>query len=432
MTRALQLRQEIPVPLVQGICSQPFRPRLVRQQQHPRIALRPSDAGGLGGGHQVHRPTRHRRHLLPLRLDQVRGSQMLLSGPRQGPPGLQLHLGQRQLLLVDLQLLHQLRLGQDPAIRSQHPEVVQLGGQGQSPTLARQVMGQILGSQPPGYLPDDLQLTGRQGHDAPQFPLQFLGRQDFHPSLPVQTPSLDDLAIQPLHGRPLDLSGCLGGHTPAQLHLQAVSPGRLQHGVCCFLPTAPRLGQHGHVPPVVPGAPSPIRRLRRSKGHRVGMEVNFPPAILRMEVREGERSGHVPFPLTSTHPNPDRLPIHFSEVGGHGRPQNLPSDLGMILQTLAQFSRQGDQRFLRLPEQPAPHGQLVSVQVVPHGQLTQQLGRRQLLFHRVPSHLLPEIRVDHLGLHLTVSAQVAGTNLQPSRFLRLLEVTPEVLDDPGR
>ena len=72
VSRTLELGQEIPVPLVQFIRPEPFRSRLVRQQQHPRVVRRPPDPGGLRGSRQVHLGTRHRRHLLPLRLDQVR------------------------------------------------------------------------------------------------------------------------------------------------------------------------------------------------------------------------------------------------------------------------------------------------------------------------------------------------------------------------
>ena len=83
-------------------------------------------------------------------------------------------------------------------------------------------MGQILGGQPPGDLPHDLQLPRRQGHDAAKFSLQLLGRQDLHPPSPIQTPGLDDLAVQSLDRRPLDLARSLRGHTPAQLE-----PGRI-------------------------------------------------------------------------------------------------------------------------------------------------------------------------------------------------------------
>ena len=110
---------------------------------------------------------------------------MLLPRPRQGSSGLQLHLGQGQLLLVALQLFDQFYLRQDPTILPQHPEVVQLRGQGQSSTLPWKVMGQILGGKFSGHLSDDLQLTGGQGYDATQFPLQLLGRQDLYPPLPV-------------------------------------------------------------------------------------------------------------------------------------------------------------------------------------------------------------------------------------------------------
>lgn len=431
VSRTLELGQEVPVPLVQFIRPQPFRSRLVRQQQHPRVIRRPPDPGGLRGGRQVHPWTGDGRHLFPLRLDQVRGRQVLLPCPRQGPTGLQLHLGLGQLLLIALQLLDQLHLRQDPAILPQHPEVVQLRGQGQPPTLPRKVMGQILGGQPPGDLPHDLQLPRRQGHDAAKFSLQFLGRQDLHPPSPIQTPGLDDLAIQSLDRRALDLARSLGRHTAPQIDLQAVLLGGGQHRVRGLRPAALRLGHPGHVLPVVP-RPPPIRRLRRGKGHRMGVEVNLPPSVLRMEVREGEGSGLVPFPHASPHSNPNRFPLHLCDMGSHHRPQNVPSDLRVILQALAQLCREGDQRFLGLPEQPAPLGELVPLQVVPHRQLPQQLRGWQLLLGWIPAHLAPEVRIDGLGFHLAIPAQVSGADLQPSGFLRFLEMTPEIHDDPSR
>ena len=122
MSSTLEFGQEIPVPLVQRVRPQSVRARLVHQQEHPRVALRPPDPGRLRGGHQVHPGTRHRRHVFPLCLDQIRGGHMRLPRPRQGSTGLQLHLGLGQLLLVGLQAFRQIRLRQDAAILPQHAE----------------------------------------------------------------------------------------------------------------------------------------------------------------------------------------------------------------------------------------------------------------------------------------------------------------------
>jgi len=432
MTCALEFREEVPVPLAQRVRPQPFRSRLVDQEEHPCIVLRPPDPGRLRGGHHVHPPTddatRHRRHVFPLGLDQLRGGHVMLPRPRQGPPGLQLHLGLGQFLLVDLQTLPQICLGQDAAILPQQSERIQLLGQGQPPRLP----AEFLDGQLPRLPPDDLQLPGRQGRDAPQFPFQFLGSQNLNPPLPVQAPGLDDQAVQSLHRGPLDLAWSLGSHPPAQIHFQAVPPRSLQHGVRGLCPAPPGPGHHGHVLTVVPGPPRPVRHLGREERHRVSVVVNIAPSVLGMEVGQREHPGRAPFPVPVPHPDPDRLPLHRCQVGRHDLPENLPGDLRVILEALAQLGGQRDQRLLRLAEQTPALGQLVLVQVTAPGQLAQQLGRGQLLPGRVPPQLLPQVRVVDFGLHQTIPGQVTGAGRQPSPFLRFLQVPAEVQDDPGR
>lgn len=365
--------------------------------------------------------------MLPLRLDQARGGQVRLPRPGERCPGLQLHLGQGQLLLVSLQPLHQLRLRQGAAVLPQHPEVVQLLRQGQPPPFSRQLLNGLGPRQPP----HDLQLTRRQGGHPTQLPLQFLGRQDLHPPGSIQAPGLNDLAVQPLHRGSLDLPWSLGGHAAPQVHLQAMPPRGGQHGVRGLRTATVLLGHQGNVPPVVPGPP-PVRRLRRGKGQDVGMVVGVAAPILRVDVGQRQRPCRPPLPYPSAHPHAYRLPLHLRDVGGHRRPQNLPGDLRVILQTLAQLRREGDQRLLRLAEQPPALGELDLVEVIAHGQLQQQLRGRQCLRPRVPPHLPPEIRVEHLRLHVAVLVQVARAALQPPGFLGLLEVASEILDDPGR
>jgi hypothetical protein len=389
VSRTFELGQEIPIPLVQRIRPQSLRSRLLDQQQHPRVVLRPPDPGRLGGGRQVHLGTRHRRHLLPLHLDQFRGLLVLLSRPWQGPASLQLHLGLGQLPLVGRQLLRQLLLGQDPAILPQHPKVVQLGGQGQPPPLSRQVPELILDGPLPGLPPDDLQLTGRQGHDAPQLPLQFLGGQDLDPPLPVQAPGLDDPAVQSLDGRALNLAWGQGSDPTSQLDLQPVLPGGGQHRVRHPLPASPRFGQPHHVPPVVPTSPTPVRHLGRNEGQRVGMKMDLAPPVFGMNVIQGEGPRRLPFAVPAPGPDPDRLQFHFPQVSLDRLPQNIQGDLRGILQARAQLPRQRDQCLLGGPEQASPLGQLVLMQIVPHGQLPEQLRGRQFVFGRVPTHFPP-------------------------------------------
>ena len=280
MTCALEFREEVPVPLAQRVRPQPNRSRLVDQEEHPRVVRRPPDPGRLRGGHQVHPGTCHGRHVFPLGLDQPRGGHVSLPRPRQGPPGLQLHLGLGQLLLVGLQALRQLRLRQDAAILPQQAERIQLLGQGQSPGLP----AEFLNGQLPRFPPDDLQLPGRQGRDISQLPFQFLGGQDLNPPLSVQAPGLDDQAVQSLDRGPLDLAGSLGGHPPAQIHFQAVPPRSLQHGVRGLGPAPAGPGHLGHVLAVIPGPPGPVRHLGREKHHRVGVVVDIAPPVLGMEV----------------------------------------------------------------------------------------------------------------------------------------------------
>jgi hypothetical protein len=428
MTCAFEFREEVPVPLAQRVRPQPNRSRLVDQEEHPCVVLRPPDPGRLRGGRQVHPGTGHGRHVVPLRLDQLRGGHVMLPRPRQGPPGLQLHLGLGQLLLVAFQAFRQLCLGQDATILPQQAERIQLLGQGQPPRLP----AEFLDGQLPRLPPDDLQLPGRQGCDAPQLPFQFLGGQDLNPPLSVQASSLDDQAVQSLHRGPLDLAGSLGGHPPAQLHFQAVPPRSLQHGVRGLGPAPPGPGHLGHVLAVVPGPPRPVRHLGREKHHRVGVVVDIAPPVLGMEVGQREHPGRMPFPIPIPHPNPDRLPLHLCQVGRHDLPEKLPGDLRVLLEALAQLGRQGDQRLLRLAEQTPALGQLVPVQVAAPGHLAQQFGRRQLLPGRVPAQLPPQVRVVDFGLHQTIPRQVTGTGCQPSPFLRFLQVPAEVQDDPGR
>lgn len=308
--------------------------------------------------------------MLPPPLDQPRRLQVLLPGSRQRRPSFELHLGLSQFPLVGLQPLPQLSLGKDPPILPQHPQLVQLRGHRQPPTLAGQGLGEL-----PRLLPDELQLPRREGHHAPQFPLQLLGRQNLHPPRPVQTPGLDHRPVRSLDGRPLDLSRCQGRPSAPQLHLQAVLLGSGQHRVRRLLPTASRLRETLDVPPVVPGPPGAVFPLRRGKGHRVRVEVNLASPVLRMEVGQGERSGRTPLLHPSPDPHPHRLPLHLGQVGGHHLPQDVPRHLGMILQRLAHLGRQGDQRLLRLAEQSPALGQLRPLQVIAHGQFPEQ-GRR--------------------------------------------------------
>ena len=164
----------------------------------------------------------------------------------------------------------------------------------------------------------------------------------------------------------------------------------------------------------------------------MGVEMNIAPPVLGMEVGQREHPGRPPFPVPVPHPDPDCLPLHLCQVRRHDLPENLPGDLRVILEALAQLGRQGDQRLLRLAKQTPALGQLVPVQVTAPGQLAQQLGWGQLLPGRVPPQLLPQVRVVNLGFHLAIPGQVAGANGQPSPFLRFLQVPTEVQDDPGR
>jgi len=370
---------------------------LLDHLQHPLIVLRPPDPGRLRGRAKVQLRSRNRGHLLPYLLHPFRRRPELLPD-RQRDPGLQLHLSQGQLLLIRLQLLDQLHLGQDPAILPQHPQGVQLLGQGQPSPLP----GEILNGELPGHLPDDLQFPRRQGRDAPEFLLQLLGGQDLNPPFPVQASGLDGPPVQSLDRRPLGLTWGQGCHPTPKLDLQSVLPDRSQHRIRHLFPATTHLREPHHVPSVVPCAPSSVRHLGREEGHCVGVEMDLTPSVLRMEVGQRKRPSRVPFPLASTHPNADRFPFHLAEVSGHHFPQNLPSDLRVILQALAQLGRQGDQRLLGLTEQAAPLGELVALQVVPHGQLAEQFRGREFLLGWIPAHLSPEIGVDDHGLHLAV------------------------------
>jgi hypothetical protein len=57
-----------------------------------------------------------------------------------------------------------------------------------------------------------------------------------------------------------------------------------------------------------------------------------------------------------SNPHPDRLAFHLVEMGGNGRPEDLSGDFWVILQTLAQLARKGEQRLLWLAEKPSPLG----------------------------------------------------------------------------
>lgn len=420
----LQLREQIPIPLIQLLGRKPAR--LPDHPQNPLVILRPPDPGRLGGIRQIHRPTRHRRHLFASRLHQLRSRPVLLSRPWQRDSCLQLHLSQRQLLLVDLQPFSQLGLRQDAPILPQHPQGVQLLGQRLPPTLTGEAQGQL-----PRLLPHELQLTGRQGHDTPQLLLQLLGGQDLHPTLVIQAPGFNDPSIQPLDRGSLCLTRSQRGHAAPKVDLQPAAPRGLQHGVRGLLPASPRLGEPHHVPSVVPGAPGSILRLRRGEGQCVGVIVDLAAPILGVDVIQREGPGLLPFPVPAAGPHPNGLPLHLPEVGRHRRPEDVAGDLRCVLQAPAQLPRQGDQRLLGLAEQAAPDGQLVPLQVVPHRQLPEQFRGRKLLLARVPPHLLPEVRVDHLGFHLTIPAQVAHAPFQPTGLFRLLQMAAKVHGDPG-
>lgn len=245
-----------------------------------------------------------RRHMLALGLYQGSRGPVLFpfSSSRERGSSLQPHLGQGQIPLVGPESLGQLGHGKDASVVRQQAEVVQLFVDGPPAAL----LGQRLNGLLTRDSPDKLQVAWRQRNHAPQDALEFLSGQDLLTPPPPQAASLD-----PSRASAKDRG--TGRHPrrsrrrpPNQHDLQADLLRKPEHGVGGLFPASPGLGQAVQAARVVPGSPTPILGLGREKDHHMGVVVDLPCPVLRMEIDQAKQAPRLPGSLVLPNPLTDR------------------------------------------------------------------------------------------------------------------------------